>query len=886
METAIELADQRRKKEAMEALVDEISHSEDENVAVSIRSALERGWNFKFAESLAEARIKKENEIDRICAKNYNDFLASIQEVIELRGEANLLSSEVNHALEEFESTGAGLLQVLNSLEDLQKEKENFNTLSDTIIHCKEVVFSMKQVKDRIKNDDIYGALRSIQLLSKEQSHVTFKPLLHSLKLFIPQQTDLLLMAAKIELTDLFTDLRLQRISLGRVALSRCAIRAMSFDHQIISKGRPDELMSLSMIAFCRGLNIFTFSEWVIVPNVLNKAVPDIFSKEISEDDEDFLENLPEQLAPLLKVSHVHSQLGLLPDLRNLYRTLREPMMSLRTLHTSPEIDVVIRNRGLEVVMPDVTAHIAGFFVWECISRRLLDHPEGVLSVNELNALWDRACGEVLELCIENAAPEMDSPDGLLLIKEELLLLAETLSDEAFGLRPLVLQDITAGLWTRFMAALATHAETFIGATVNDRALKQPTLRADRSLDNEIKALHLDQIRLEEVLTFNVLSNAQQASVAVLEALEEELDEDLGLSKELDNHQKISAPLAPSSSPDATLMQWYTFSDVVVKLLVEVRLILARLFLFATSNLKLGDKGEQVCAFVSKVFEYTVIAYGKTTHRESGSSLDALCQACADAAVIARTIEPLGRAISGAMTALGWTDSAHKFLQPALRSSRKMLEKCSDSARDAVFEYLSERLDEHLLALKTIAWDAVGSSHGNTDRVFPKNPHVQVAAMIQALQEWMLIPSMKVLPLSVTEACYFTCCVRMSRGIVDHLLSSKVPKISTFALDTLTLDLRALDEFTEGSGVVQLNQCFLELRELVTVLLLPDLVSICDGPQPRFKQHPLCDPIKLATLVDKLTVTSASTSFFGSLMHSDKKALHVLSKKLRQMREY
>lgn len=45
--------DARRKKEAMEQIVNNIINNDSEEISLSIREALERGWNFKFSDRYA-----------------------------------------------------------------------------------------------------------------------------------------------------------------------------------------------------------------------------------------------------------------------------------------------------------------------------------------------------------------------------------------------------------------------------------------------------------------------------------------------------------------------------------------------------------------------------------------------------------------------------------------------------------------------------------------------------------------------------------------------------------------------------------------------------------------------------------------------------------------
>jgi hypothetical protein len=80
----VAIGEKVRKREAMEALVEEISHSEEESLAPSIRSGLERGWGHELIEILQQSQSKREKEIDKICSRHYGDFLDAVQELLTL----------------------------------------------------------------------------------------------------------------------------------------------------------------------------------------------------------------------------------------------------------------------------------------------------------------------------------------------------------------------------------------------------------------------------------------------------------------------------------------------------------------------------------------------------------------------------------------------------------------------------------------------------------------------------------------------------------------------------------------------------------------------------------------------------------------------------------
>ena len=108
-------SENRRRKEAMEALASDIAHpgdKDEDNITTSIRVALERGWNSQakgsnFIDVLNETKKKKLIEIDRICSRHYSDFLESINHLTEMQESAHKLTQLVAIVDKDFSTIGA-----------------------------------------------------------------------------------------------------------------------------------------------------------------------------------------------------------------------------------------------------------------------------------------------------------------------------------------------------------------------------------------------------------------------------------------------------------------------------------------------------------------------------------------------------------------------------------------------------------------------------------------------------------------------------------------------------------------------------------------------------------------------------------------------------------
>ena len=194
---AVAVGDQRRKKEAMESLIADITKGSEQAVFPAIRGALERGWTFSFVDALSEAKAKKEAEIDRLCTRHYGGFLTSVQELLTMKGNAENLRELVTRTHNDFNSIG--------------------------VVHCSEVSRMMVEAQDQLDADDHYGALLSIDKLQTEQHNITVRPFLSAIQLWLPASINRLLDASRKEVSQWASNSQEKNLLLGITLLRKYA---------------------------------------------------------------------------------------------------------------------------------------------------------------------------------------------------------------------------------------------------------------------------------------------------------------------------------------------------------------------------------------------------------------------------------------------------------------------------------------------------------------------------------------------------------------------------------------------------------------------------------------------------------------------------------------
>eukprot|EP01041_Mallomonas_annulata_P004974 gene4974-9946_t len=887
MASVVAAADSRRKREAMDALVAEImSRGEVDNVSVSIRSALERGWNFNFADSLVEAHRRKEKEIDGICFRHYGDFLYSVQELLLLRGSAEELTKQIQEIHNEFGTTGQDLLKVLNSLEALQKEREETEQVLTTMLRCKEIASLMVETREQISNEDFYGALSTIHILQKEQVNITIRPIQAALQRFLPNQIDHLLNAVKEDLQGMFTVLRTHRMATGGAFLHKfISISSTPSQRRMMKKKNTmgnvaavnivkDVKTYISLQYLEENMHALRLPYWICSEDIQD-IIPAVCTEPLTPSDETHLSELSHHMAPLLKALHVYAELDMLPSFHALYRNIREPVMTSNNMVPSCHLNQLSRERGLDVVITDVSKWMAGYFSWECISRRLVDHIEGVFSWSELTELWDRGCTEVLDLCTRDEDRDRDlhdtlSPDVILRTKETLLVLAGTMEDEACGLRPHILHNAMCVLWTPFVQAQSIHIQKTIKDILRTSQFIPVAVSVsmhddiDSKLQSDISAFNLDRIVLDK-------DDAKDAGSKTLDSLEQSLNLQLGAEDDADDLRVTGHRTVGSHGKGVRASGHFPFSEAVVRLTRELHMFVLRFCVFAVQNPRLGDKGAALQTTVMNALGCIAAEYNKHLRGDSTTvttTFENICQICSDVLVLSVVSSNIMTMVSESVTAFHWTLP----VQPSSTVGKQApspLDKVAFAAQDSIFEQLNSEIESRMSTLRLIKWDAAD--------VLPRGAHTQIEAVVTYMKT--ALSTLSFLPVAVREAAHFTCCSLVCRSIVDFLIN-KVNKVNMLVIFHLNLDVKCLETFADSCAVPQLGLCFLELRELVHALLIPDLSTLVDSPLQKQSLFPTLDPFKLGCVLEK--IVNAPVTLSASIPKYEKKVQTALVKKLKQ----
>ena len=849
-----------RLKESMNALVKEIAHNDEEHISINVREALERGWTYKFNESLNEAKKKKENEIDRVCSRHYNDFLVSVDEIVKIKDSTDELTECIAELHENFKTTGDDLVSTLGDLEALNIERGKSMNALDAVLHCKELTKLMVRAKVQFEGIvgvdgnvdlayvDYYGAMRSIEILKEEEKKINIPPLKLFLTNWLKVHSNKLLEVIRIDADTCITYCRGKVDLLGITLLRKQAILSTSSGTLI---NPNNENQSLEMLHFntisLRHLikfgKLFRLNRWMKLSD-FEDLVPNNFSLLPPPEGEDLLKTTLKRLGPLHKALYMHAVLGEAIEFHNHYRSIRQ--VALLMLMDKAEAECT--NYGLCAVFPTLCAAIAGFFGFESMIRRLVDQKDGAFSYSDISLLWENSCTSLSNI-IKKYLLTIATPQQLILIREELLLLIETTSDASIGLKPFELNEIQRYLWDRFVEVQVDNIIDKCVAAIDVSQYQQMYVTDEELFRNSIKAFMLDSLPFditshnyginnffdnESAKNREISHNITSKAAANLD----ELEEDALNSSDI----QVEAVKGKSGKFQA---QSFPFSDIVPTITRQLHILVTRFAIFAVKNPHLKSKGETVCTSVQRVYDAICFTLErKLKSMGNDTPLSKAVQIAADATILANVSDTIWVLIEKLLAHFHWSESIDTDLPKTVALCKRQLWTLAMKAQDFISDLLCIKIDDLLSSFEFIELEP---------NVLPRTPHEVIEQLIDFLQVTLMCLTQ--LPDSSREVAHFACCTHISKYILKYLIGPKVPSFNANCIHAIDLDIKKLEAFADSCNTPKLRNCFNSLRDLIKCVLHPDIGKFGDNPQIMTDMFPKLIPVQLIAVLEKLAET-------------------------------
>ncbi|CAM9465550.1 unnamed protein product, partial [Ectocarpus fasciculatus] len=825
---------------------------------------LQRGWRSDLSDYITTARKGVEGDIEKICSRHYYDFVSAVQDLLSIRSSSAELMELVGAVNHEFGTAGQELLQVMSDLEAKRRQGESNARALEIVQHCREVSRVLARADEHMSNYNYYAAISCVDKLRTDLHNPLTQPIAQQLKMKLPKLSSGLIAASRKDLAPWFTKFKEDNKLIGSTVLRRYA--SLVLRNQQIAKGGGaaasaafmndrklsfvdiQEPSSISVYSIQSKGKSFSTDKWVPLGSMNSQAVPRDFFEPPLEEGVQTLEDLTASLAPLHRALHICSQLYALDSLTELYRDNREPIIKQYLFNSN--IDQLVRNNGFENILPDVLAKICGFFTVEVIVRQqCADYAGGYFSATDLKTLWKATCADIGVLC-RKYVPMMSDPSSILQVKEELLLITETMNDTSLGFSAGFsgsMLDIANDLWPDFERTQLEYVRKEWLSALMKTAYQPLLVDSEEVFRTQVKIFGLADIQLSAsgqsgggggmggaAANLDALEESERHSFMVepnpFKAYDDFSDDE---SDGSDFGDALQKEFIPHNLP---------FSAAVPAGMTQLHLCIARYFVFAAYCPQLSRKGTDMCESVKNILVMMGDELVKDLVKDGADTpLSKACQISIDAATLSHAVGTLGGVLAETMSLSQWSDAAEATLDSALEAAKQKLHGVASKSHDFIFELLCTKVEDLMSSLCFVNWE-------------PSSLPVQAHEEVNQIIDYLRVTFMWLthLPQSVREAAHFTCCSRISSCLIEYIMSPKVAHLNVISIAALDMDVVSLEAFADSCGVAQLRQCFGELKELVKALLHPHLVDFADKQlELRKSLFPRLANSKLAAVLEK-----------------------------------
>lgn len=121
----------------------------------------------EFLDSLDQFIKRTDLEIERLCNKNYQGFIESVEQLLRVRRNAESLQSLIGEANEPIYDSGEVLLKTLGDLTYHRQIQRNILAAIEALTNCLPVIKLFSKATQQLSARRFYPALRTLQELEK-----------------------------------------------------------------------------------------------------------------------------------------------------------------------------------------------------------------------------------------------------------------------------------------------------------------------------------------------------------------------------------------------------------------------------------------------------------------------------------------------------------------------------------------------------------------------------------------------------------------------------------------------------------------------------------------------------------------------------------------------
>lgn len=343
-------------------------------------------------EQLQHFSDNREHDIERLCNSNHQEFVSSVNQLLNVRKGTVDLTDEILKLNESIQTSTQKVVEHKKALVDSRDVRQNIDEATQALRLCLEVLGLANRVEELLRNKKHYAALRTLdELQNVHLKEVVQFDVAELIQDSVPAMQGMVKEAVMADLNGWLFRIRESSRLLGQVA----------FDQTEMRRRRMKERVEKN--PFLGGFK-------------LNSAIELVLDE---REEFDVLDNEDVRIhfEPLFECLHIHEALGERDEFRLTYTNTRRQQKELllpANLIFSDE-DISPLNHLLE--------DIAGFAILE---RATMRKTRNFRSSQDVGELWDSMCKKAIAI-IGPALNGITVADTLLKVKNVLALFIQTM---------------------------------------------------------------------------------------------------------------------------------------------------------------------------------------------------------------------------------------------------------------------------------------------------------------------------------------------------------------------------------------------------------------------------------------------------------------------------
>ncbi|OWP05061.1 hypothetical protein B2J93_631 [Marssonina coronariae] len=400
-------------------------------------------------QSLSLYAEEREAEIERIGLTKHGEFLASVNQLQQVREGTVSLTAEIMQLNQSIQASTEKLAAQKEALVDTKSVRQNIAEASEALKESLKILHAVNQAHDLIRKKSYYAALKALDDLQNEHlvptiqnKYSTQYKLAYIIQKSIPSSRKAISEAVMTDLNTWLYRIRETSQFLGEVALYHTELR----------RTRQKERMDSTQ--YSKNFK-------------LNSAIELVFDE---SEEFDVLDNqeLHVDFKPLFECLHIHEALGQSDKFKAEYAATRRQQ---KELLLPSSIDLMEEDdQGLSSLLEG----IAGFAIIEKVTMRRAQNLRSPVDVDEL---WDSMSQTAIKL-VSKALEKVDDAEVLLKIKGVVALFIQTM--DTWGYTVVNLDNFLHTLFDKYAELLKKRfSDDFQEIVANDDYMPMPVSNID-----------------------------------------------------------------------------------------------------------------------------------------------------------------------------------------------------------------------------------------------------------------------------------------------------------------------------------------------------------------------------------------------------------------------